>query len=375
MTYNWQQSDWPEFQYELSGLQDLLYAYAEKTGRVSGALQGLNKDDQTEMVVELMVAEALKTSAIEGEMISREDIRSSVRNRLGLNSTPKAIRDVRARGIAELMVLVRQDFAEPLTAQMMFDWHHELMAHDRRLVAGQWRTHEEPMQVISGPIGKGKVHYEAPPSAQVPAEMARFISWFNDTAPGGALELKYGPVRAAIAHVYFESIHPFEDGNGRIGRALSEKALGQSLGRPVMLSLSEIIERSRDDYYEALKAAQRSNVITDWLVYFVGVILQAQERTEAQIEFVIQKARFFDRFRDQLSERELRVVRRMLDNGPEGFEGGINARKYVSIAKVSKATATRDLQRLVEIGVLVPVGAGRATRYALNLSEENPSTA
>jgi Fic family protein len=370
MTYNWQRRDWPNFKYRTDGIEADLYAFAEKTGRVSGALQGLREDEQTEMVVELMVSEAIKTSEIEGETLSRKDIRSSIRNQLGLNPTIETVRDPQARGVAELMVHVRSTFSEPLSEAELFRWHEMLMAGSKRIAVGRWRDHAEPMQVVSGPFGKEEVHYEAPPSDDVPRQMADYIKWFNDTAPGGAKEIKPGPVRSAIAHIYFESIHPFEDGNGRIGRALSEKALAQGLGRPVLLSLSEVIERKRNDYYEALKVGQRSNEVTAWVEYFVQTVLEAQERAESLVSFVIEKAKFFDRYRDSLNERQAKVVRRILDEGIDGFEGGMNARKYVSITGASKATATRDLQYLSEIGAFVPVGAGRSARYELNLDRQ-----
>jgi Fic family protein len=193
--------------------------------------------------------------------------------------------------------------------------------------------------------------------------MQAFIRWFN----GSRSDLKQGPVRAALAHLYFESIHPFEDGNGRIGRAISEKALSQGLGRPVLLSLSRAIEAERSAYYEALKQAQKSNEVTEWIEYFLRTTLKAQEQTEQLVEFVLKKTQFFDRYRDELNERQLKVVRRVLEAGPEGFEGGINARTYKNLTEVSKATATRDLQDLVAKRVLRPIGAGRSARYDLDL--------
>ena len=266
------------------------------------------------------------------------------------------------------MVDVRKSYAEELTEDKLFAWHRMLMKGSKRVKAGVWRTHEEPMQVVSGPIGKEKIHYEAPPSSQVPEEMAQFISWFNETGPGGKKEIKKLAARSAIAHLYFETIHPFEDGNGRIGRALSEKALSQHIGRPVLLSLSRTIEENRNDYYDALQDGQRSNEITSWITYFVNTVLQAQIQAEEQIEFTLKKAKFFDRFEDTLNERQLRVIRRMLEDSPKGFKGGMSAKKYIAITKASKATATRDLQDLVEKGVFTPTGGGRSTRYEVNLN-------
>ena len=201
---------------------------------------------------------------------------------------------------------------------------------------GQWRTHDDPMQVISGAMGKEKVYYEAPHSSQVPAEMKRFIQWFNSSGPGGKTEIKKAPVRSAIAHLYFETIHPFEDGNGRIGRAIAEKALSQTLGRPVVLSLSRTIESKKNVYYSSLQKAQQSNEITAWVNYFVKTILDAQIDAEAEIDFTLKKAKFFDSFKDRLNDRQLSVVKRMFQEGNKGFEGGMNARKYSQAKEKNK---------------------------------------
>jgi Fic family protein len=366
MPYNWQQEDWPQFRYDLSGVEDTLFAFAERTGRASGLLKGLTTDAQTEASIELMVVEAVKTSAIEGELLSRKDVMSSIRNNLGL--APEAPGgDKRAAGAAALMIDVRNSVAAPLSEKMLFDWHRMVMQGHRHITAGQWRTHAEPMQVVSGAVGHERVHFEAPPSSRIPEEMARFIRWFNDTAPGGSAEIRKAPVRSAVAHLYFESIHPFEDGNGRIGRALSEKALSQGLGRPALLSLSRVIEAQRKDYYGALKDGQQSNEITLWVTWFVHLVLEAQIQAEEQIDFTLKKTRLFDRFRDQLNERQLKILRRILEEGPGGFEGGMSAKKYMTITGTSKATATRDLQDLADKGIFVPTGGGRSTHYKINL--------
>jgi Fic family protein len=265
------------------------------------------------------------------------------------------------------MVAVRNSFAAPLTDETLFLWHRMLMSQATRIIAGAWRTHQEPMLVVSGAIGKEKIHFEAPPSTQVPAEMEKFIAWFNDTAPGAKNEIKKAPVRSAIAHLYFESIHPFEDGNGRIGRAIAEKALSQTIGRPVLLSLSQTIEADKKAYYLALESAQRNNEITDWMKYFVKTTFQAQLEAKRLIDFTLKKTKFFDLFKDRLNERQLKVIIKMLEAEPKGFEGGMTANKYISITKASKATATRDLQLLAELGVFVPEGGGRSRRYSLNI--------
>jgi len=239
-----------------------------------------------------------------------------------------------------------------------------LMSDTKGIVIGGFRIHAEPMQVVSGAIGKEKVHFEAPPSIQVPGEMERFTQWFNESAPGGSAFIPSGPIRAAIAHLYFESIHPFEDGNGRIGRAIADKVLSQHLGRPVLFSLSSAIEAKKENYYSALERAQRQNEISSWIDYFVSTILEAQTTATRQIEFTLRKARFFDQYRESLNERQDKALRRMFEAGPDGFEGGMNARKYISITAASKATATRDLQELVEKGIFVlREGGGRSTSY------------
>ena len=364
MTYNWQQPDWTKFAFDITEVLAELTKFERHAGRVSGVMDALPEGTQAETLIDVMVFEAIKTSEIEGEYLSRADVKSSIQRNLGLTDSPP-VRDVRATGIAELMVAARRDFASPMTTDTLFEWHGMLMRANARISVGAWRTHDEPMQVVSGAIGRETVHFEAPPSCDVPEMMAQFIDWFNATAPNGATPIKHAPIRSALAHLYFESIHPFEDGNGRIGRTISEKALSQGLGRPVLLSLSKAIELDRDAYYDALNAAQCTNEIADWLKYFLGVCLRAQEDAEQQVDFTLRKAKFFDTFKDQLNNRQLRVIRRMLEEGPKGFEGGMSASKYGAIAKTSKPTATRDLQELAGRGALIVTGAGRSTRYWL----------
>ncbi len=363
MVFNWQQPDWPNFRYDLTAVEADLLQFADQAGQVSGLLKALPEGDRSEALAQLMIAEAMKTSAIEGQSLSRPDVMSSVRHRLGLIDQPHPTPDRASAGAAELMIQVRESWDAPLDEATLFAWHQTLMQAEARVLKGAWRTHTEPMQVISGAVGKTRLHFEAPPSTQVPAEMTRFIAWFNQSRR----EITAPPVCAAIVHLYFESIHPFEDGNGRIGRALAEKALSQSLGRPATLSLSHRIEAHRKDYYTALERAQRTNDITPWLRYFVPTVLAAQRDAETLVTFVLNQARFFDRHRENLNDRQRRCVQRMLEAEPEGFEGGMNARKYVSLNHVAKATATRDLQALVACGAFRPIGAGRSARYELDL--------
>jgi len=367
MEYNWQQQDWPEFRYDLTPLRAQLLAFAEHFGRIDGLMAGLPDGLDTETVLDMMIAEAMKTSAIEGEALEYGDVMSSIRNRLGLNRSPEPVKSRLARGAGELMVAVRESFADRLEERTLHEWHGMLLGGSSPLRVGGWRSGSDPMQVVSGRIDRPTVHFEAPPSHRVPSEMAGFIEWFNHTAPAGKAPIPDAPVRAAIAHLYFESIHPYEDGNGRIGRALAEKALSQGVGAPVVLSLSKAIEAKRSAYYDALQSAQRSNEITAWLRYFTGMVIDAQMDAERQISFILRKSKFFQRYQDLLNERQRKVIRRVFAAGPGGFEGGLNVRKYVAITKTSKATATRDLQHLAALGVLMPAGSGRATRYEIRI--------
>ena len=372
MTYNWQQKDWPLFRYDLTGINDLALSFYEKIGYVEGMISTFPDSIKIEAIIEIMTIEAVKTSEIEAEFISRQDVLSSLRNNLGLNHPKEKINDARVQGIANLMIDVRNTYKEPLTEAKLFSWHEMLLSKPnplRPIRVGGWRDHDNnnPMQVISDRPGKEIVHFEAPPSARVPEEMREFIIWFNKTSQPDAPGL-FAPVRSAIAHLYFESIHPFDDGNGRIGRAIAEKALHQGLDEPLLLNLSKIIEADKKAYYDALKVGQRSNEITPWIRYFVKTIVEAQIDATKQIEFTKNKIKFLDRFKDQLNTRQLKVIKRMLQEGIKGFEGGMSTKKYCAITGAAKATATRDLQDLLEKDILKQFGRGRNTHYDVNVT-------
>lgn len=366
MQYIWEHSNWPDFTWNDASIEKQAYDYALEASRLVGEVQHLSEDQKTDALIDMMVSEAVKTSQIEGENFDRADVRSSIRNQLGLNKVAEAVRDPKANGIAALMISVREHFSEPLTAERLFAWQDMVImdVHDRRRIeVGKWRSDPEPMQIISGAYGHEKVHYEAPPSSRVASEMDRFIDWFNQSQ-----HLK-GAVRAGVAHLYFECIHPFADGNGRVGRAISEIALSQELGHPVIMSLSTTIQARRTVYYDALSRASQGNLdITDWLLWFTEVICQAQKQAHDQIRFVLAKARFWDRFSDALNPRQAKVIERMLREGPAGFLGGMSASKYMKLTGTSKATATRDLTELLTIGAFKRLeGGGRSTHYAVDL--------
>jgi Fic family protein len=282
------------------------------------------------------------------------------------------VRDPRANGISALMISARDVFREPLTETRLCHWHDLVMTDASlraRIPVGQWRDDE--MQIGSGPLGKETVHFIAPPPDRVPHEMAAFIQWFNETAPDGEKVKLPAPVRAAVLHLYFETIHPFADGNGRIGRALSEVALSQELGTPVLLSLSSVIQKRRNEYYDELNRASRSDLdITRWVNWFVPLVLQAQMEAREMILFVLARARLWDKYVGQLNERQSRAIKRMMREGPDGFTGGMSSRKYMAITGCSKATATRDLAELADMGVFRQrPGGGRSTSYDLILPQ------
>ena len=373
MKYNWQHPNWPHFKYETDTFQSLIYQYIKETSSLRGAIDQLSDRSILDTSIELMVIEALKSSEIEGEYLQAEDIRSSLRMNLGLSVTQSRITDKRALGIAQLMLDMRHTFKDSLTKEKLFEWHRMLMVESslQKNEIGCWRTSLEPMQIVSGPIGREKVYFEAPPSSRVDQEMERFIMWFNHTQPRSHdLNCLNGPIRAAIAHLYFESIHPFADGNGRIGRVLAEKVLSQDLGSPILFSLSSVIYQRRKEYYELLHDQSGYKIeITKWIEFFVNIIYNAHKSSHEMIQFILKKTKFWRLHEKTMNERQEKVLHRMLQEGPSGFEGGMNAQKYMKMTGCSKATATRDLTDLLDKGCFYRLpGSGSSSRYDINFT-------
>jgi Fic family protein len=366
MTWNWQQADWPNFAYDSTALEPLETQFLLQSGEVVGTFRHVGTQDQDAIRIELISEEAVKTSEIEGELLNRDSVQSSLRHQLGLGPELPNIPPAE-RGIAKMMIDLYQHFAVPLTHEALFAWHSMLLSGDKSIkIIGGYRIHDDPMQVVSGPIHTRTVHFEAPPSTTMPDEMQRFVAWFNETAPNGKHALP-ALTRAGLAHLYFVCIHPFEDGNGRIGRALAEKSLAQNLGHPTLIALAYTIERKRKDYYAALERNNKDMEITEWLKYFARTVIEAQGNTISRVDFYVAKAKFYDRLRVQLNERQAKVIARMFEPGIDGFKGGLSAENYITITGTSRATATRDLQDLVEKGALTKTGELRHTRYYLNL--------
>ncbi|TCN16667.1 Fic family protein [Sinorhizobium americanum] len=367
MKWNWTQAGWPQFTYDAAAIEPLERRFLLTSGEVIGAVRHVNDDDRNLLRIELLSDEAVKTSEIEGEMLDRLSIQSSLCGQLGLDANARPVRP-QERGIAEMMIDIYDTWFAPLDHQTLFRWHRMLMMGNRHIgVIGGYRPHGDAMQIVSGHHDKPIIHFEAPPSRQVPGEMTSYVEWFNKSSPKGELSLP-ALIRAGIGHLYFESIHPFEDGNGRIGRALAEKSLAQNIGQPSLIALAYTIERDPKTYYDQLERHQRTLDVTEWLVYFAETILEAQQTTLKRVAFYIDKARFYDRFRGQFNERQEKVVACMFREGPAGFKGDLSAENYISIARTSRATATRDLHDLVEKGALTRTGLRRHTRYTLNLA-------
>jgi Fic family protein len=368
MEWSWQRADWPEFTWDAPAMRAMENAFLHEAGEAGGAFAHLDLETRDALRIELLSDEALQTSRIEGEVLDRESVQSSLRKNFGIAVERERAVGPKERGIAELTVDAYRDFASPLSGETLHRWHGKLM--QGQLAEGSlgcYRSGEEPMQIVSADSFDPEVQFEAPPATMVASEMERFFEWFNASAPTEERVPFPALTRSAIAHLYFETIHPFSDGNGRIGRAIAEKALSQAVGRPILVALSQAIEAERKQYYGALAETRFTNEVTGWVRWFGGGVLTAVADVRGRVEFLIQKAHFFDRHGGALNARQEKVLRRMFAEGRNGFEGGLSAGKYVKIARTSPATARRDLGKLVGKGALSKTGERKGTRYRLVL--------
>jgi Fic family protein len=373
MDWNWRQDAWPTFTWDERKLMRAEARFAEGAGVVIGASKHLSAVERDSVNIELMSHEAVDTSAIEGEVMDRDSVQSSLRKHLGIGGDGRRATPAEA-GIARMMVDLYGRVSEPLTEADLHHWHR-LITNGRIDLKdiGRYRTDGDPMRIVSGPIHAPKVHFEAPPSGRVKREMATFWSWLKRTDAKGAAPLP-AITRAGVAHLWFESIHPYEDGNGRVGRAISEKLLAQGLASPVVTGMASTLLKHRKAYYAALERAHRHLEITDWLLWFAAKTLEAQHGALHQVEFILDKARLMERVRGQLNPRQEKALPRLFAAGPGGFVGGLSAANYMRITGVPSATATRDLSGLVAMGALVRIGENKATRYYLNIALEPPSS-
>ena len=365
MTWTWQLPEWPNYRWDKSVLRPLEERFLHESGRRVGAFVHLGERDRMELRIEWLTGEAVETSAIEGEILDRDSVRSSLRRHFGLTADRRLALAAEA-GVAEMMVALYRGFDWPLSHETLCGWHRVLMRDRPELaVVGEYRRHAEAMQIVSGPVGRRRVHYEAPPSRQVPTAMDQFLNWYHRSAePAAALPAL---TRAAVAHLHFVHIHPFEDGNGRIARAVAEKVLAESLGEPSAIALSRTVNRRRRAYYERLSDAGRSLEITEWLVWFAETTLDAQLWSERRLIRSIEQGQLFDRLRDRLNPRQEKVLRRLFHAEPDGFTGGLSAGNYQRITGAAASSTTRDLADLVKKGALRRTGSLRHTRYWLDL--------
>jgi Fic family protein len=368
----WQQPDWPQLRFDAALLSEPLARARFQQGKVLGLLLAIGMPDEAKVERELWTQEAVSTAAIEGEKLDFETVRSSVMRRLGeQDAGTRANRNV--DGLLDVMQDATNSLRERLDADRLVRWQSALFPGGtsglRRIAVGRFRDSDEPMQIVSGPIGREKVHYEAPPSADVPRQMDALLEWWERTRAGSESSID-GLLRAGIAHLRFETIHPFEDGNGRVGRAIIDMALAQDIeSAQRYCSLSRQLMAQRDQYYDSLNAAQRGSLdVTSWLLFFVEQFCLACGTSQQLVEAAIEKSRFWAAHGAfPFNARQRKVVQRMLDAGKGGFEGGMSTEKYSHLAATTKVTASRDLVELAKAGVLVTTGQGRATRYQVNM--------
>jgi Fic family protein len=346
--YIHERSNWPEFRWDSERISQRLVEVRHRQGRLIGRMEGLGFQLRKEAVLNTLTEDVLKSSEIEGEKLDRDQVRSSIARRLGIDIGGLTRADRNVEGVVEMMLDATQHYDQPLRAQRLFDWHAALFPTGRsgmsRINVGAWRNDKNgPMQVVSGPIGKERVHYEAPVAGRLRGEMKKFLDCFEKESSTDLV------LKAGIAHLWFVTIHPFEDGNGRIARAIADMVLARS---------------ERKTYYEILEATQKGDLdITRWLEWFLACLGRAFDHAETILAAVLNKARFWDRFAGtEFNERQRSMINRLLN----GFDGKLTSSKWAKLEKCSQDTALRDIENLIRAGVLVKDSSGgRSTSYSL----------
>lgn len=370
ISWIWQQPQWPVFTWDDENLASLLREINQLQGQLLGSTAAIAGSDSLQSEMDALLQNAINTSAIEGEQLNVGSVRSSLAKRLGMDQAGLSPTTALTEGLADLLLDATRNPRQVLSEERLYQWHKALFPTDGGLLnpicAGDLRG-EDPMQVVSGPIGRQTVHFEAPPRQGLEIELIAFLDWFNKTQNDASLD---AVLRAGIAHLWFVTLHPFDDGNGRLARAITDLGLAQAEHHSVRFyAMASTIMENRKAYYEVLEKTQRNGLdITPWLKWFLTMLKQTMQTAVQRIEFVLQKTRFWQQYAQvALSDRQIKMLNRLLDAGPGGFEGGLNARKVMSLTNVSKATATRDLMELVEKGCLVQrPGGGRSTSYDIN---------
>jgi Fic family protein len=363
--YIYEQTGWPNLVWDDQRLAGLLAQVRFKQGKLIGRMEGLGFNLQAEAQLQTLTLDVLKSSEIEGENLNPDQVRSSIARRLGMDIAGLVPADRNVEGIVEMMLDASQNYEAELNQERLYGWHAALFPTGRsgmhRIVVGAWRnnTKEDPMQVVSGPMGREKVHFQAPDADKLDEEMKGFLNWFNST-------FHIDPViKAAVAHLWFVTIHPFDDGNGRIGRAIMDLQLSRADNSNLRFySMSSQIRKERNQYYEMLEQTQKGELnITLWIEWFLGCLDQAINATDDILKIVLQKAKFWERYNtNMLNDRQKLMLNKLID----GFDGKLNSSKWAKITKTSADTALRDINQLIEAGVLKKEeGGGRSTSYVL----------
>jgi Fic family protein len=369
-TYIHERAGWPGFRWDHARISERLVDVRHRQGRLIGRMEGLGFQLRAEAVLNSLTEEVVKSSEIEGETLDRNQVRSSIARRLGLDIGGLTPADRDVEGVVEMMLDATQGYDKPLTGRRLFDWHAALFPTGRsgmsKIRVGAWRDDANgPMQVVSGPIGKERVYYEAPAADRVRDEMKKFVEWFEKEHSTNLV------LKAGVAHLWFVTIHPFDDGNGRIARAIADMVLARSECTPQRFySMSAQIQQERKAYYEILEATQKGELdITRWLGWFLECLGRAFERAETILATVLDKARFWERFaKVEFNERQREIVNRLLN----GFEGKLTTSKWAKLAKCSQDTALRDIEDLIRKKVLVKDAAGgRSTSYSVAVSAQS----
>jgi Fic family protein len=364
--YLWERPEWPELSWDGHSLSPLIARVSREQGRLLGRMEGMGFELRGEANLRTLTEDVIKSSEIEGEKLERDQVRSSIARRLGMDVGGLVPADRNVDGIVDLMLDATSGYAQPLTQERLFAWHASLFPTGRsgmhKIIAGGWRDDSSgPMQVLSGPVGREKVHYQAPPAARVPEEMGAFLRWFEQ--PGDMDPL----LVSGLAHLWFVTVHPFDDGNGRIARAIADMALARAekTGQR-FYSMSAQIRRERSDYYTTLEWTQKGPLdVTRWQDWFLNCLSRAIDDAQQTLGGVLAKARFWERFaQEPLNERQVTVLNRLLD----GFEGKLTTSKWAALTRSSQDTAYRDILDLVERGALKKdAGGGRSTSYSLTV--------
>lgn len=362
--YFWQSHEWPHFRWDADALLQPLAGLRTVQGRFLGVISDIGFDEGLRASAIAIEEDAVQTAAIEGETLDREGVRSSIALHLGLPDAGLRPADRATDGLVQVLLDATRHYAQPLTEDRLFGWHAALFPSGRsgfhKITVAAWR--DTPMHVVSGPFGKQKVHYEAPPPQRIATDMAAYFAWWDESL--GKLD---GIIRSALAHLYFVTIHPFEDGNGRLARSLADIALAQDEGTGMRFySLSAQIMSERKTYYNILQRTQKAGGdITEWLLWFFECLERAILDAQKTLGHILLKAKFWKQHGDiPLNERQKKALNRLLDIGPGGFEGGLTTRKYTAMTKTSRATAWREIEDLLQKGLLrLLPGGGRSTAY------------